>query len=66
MILQSDPEGNEFRRLIGAYDNAGVKAVLYYMDHVPIIELTDELRAAGFTEEDLAPPGYKKVVVLHP
>ena len=66
IILQSDPEGNEFRRFVGAYDNAAVRSVLYYMENVLLYKLTDELKAVGFSEKDLAPPGFHQVLVLHP
>ena len=59
IILQTDEEGNGYKRLCGADDNARYNRGRVGMDHLSQRDLD-----AGYTDEDLLTGG-KKVIVLY-
>lgn len=65
IILQKDSEGNGYSPLYGA-EGCRYTADTTYSGETGLRELTDELRAQGYTEEDLAGDDAVDAVVLYP
>ena len=65
VILQKDSEGNGYSSLSGVDTGAYVPDSTW-SGEVHLEKLTPEREKAGYTEEDVAPPGFKKAVILFP
>ncbi len=68
VVLQKDSEGNGYSPLAGADETLAYVAALSSESSGEAMKqmLTDEDRAAGFSEEDLAPSDAVPCVVLYP
>ncbi len=65
VVLQKDAEGNGFSPCSGMWPGAYVAETTWYGE-VHLDELTEEDRADGFDECDLAPEGAEPCLVLRP
>lgn len=63
VVLQKDPEGNGYHKLMGIDDNA-----VYDKEYreVQLERLTKDLKDEGFSEEDLGSDDMEKALVLFP
>ncbi len=47
-------------------DDIDISCAMNNHDEPMLLELTEELKGEGYTEDDVAPPGSKRVVILYP
>jgi hypothetical protein len=66
VIMSADGEGNGYSPLADADIDSAYDAETTWSGDVHLRELTDELRAQGYSEEDVAGPGAVPCVVLWP
>jgi hypothetical protein len=66
IIMSADGEGNNFSPLADVDTSHSYLAETTWRGEIGLRALTDEQRARGFSEEDLAPEGAVACVVLWP
>lgn len=63
VILSSDEEGNSFHPL-GGVQYGSIEELNYYIERVYECELTEELEAAGVSQEDILEDGIRCLVLF--